>query len=142
MPLLVSRTTPVDVSRLDPSRQEFIGPVPELLEHVRAVLNRLGTFSGKGRRASGRKVSDAAAKGTLEHVVEVLRSILETDFATNQKEAAKEGWQFDYLVECDESGKSVEILTRIYSPARPGAILYGRVVERDGANSYLLWSDD
>lgn len=132
----------MDASRLDQRRQEFIGPVPELLEHLRAVLNRLEICPGKRRRASGRKVSDAAAIGTLEDVVDVLRSILESDFATNEKEAAKEGWQFDYLVEYDEGGKSVEVLTRIYSPARPGAILYGRVVERDGADSYLLWSDD
>jgi hypothetical protein len=92
-------------------------------------------------KASKRKPKDAVARGGLALILKKTEVDLESDYAENLAESGNAHYKFDYVVAGDSTDPSqLEILTRLYSPEKPGNMFYRRMVRRTGDDEYFLWT--
>lgn len=89
-----------------------------------------------------RSAKNATFHGSLDGLVSELSSNLEADYSSNTSEKDVP-WKFDYVVCHDKRYvDAVQILTRLYNPAKPGNIFYGRLIKRIDRDRFLMWIDD
>lgn len=83
--------------------------------------------------------------GTLDELMTRLEDILIEDYAENLVAEQGAPWRFDYVAAADGAHPGrIAILTRLAcrrAPERGPVGLYGRTVQRVGANEYWLWDE-
>jgi hypothetical protein len=124
----------------------FREPSDEMLDGVRRILRALPVCNPPRFKKPYTR-DRLTVRGDLNRVMAVLKEVLLQDFRENEQECAEWNGGFDYVVvPSDLLHDAVHIKTRLYSKdpehRSQGDILYGRVVERVGADDFILWVDD
>jgi hypothetical protein len=119
----------------------FRKPDTEAMARIGATLAGLETYTeGPDSLEKGRKPD---ATGSPEEVVAVLGEVLDADYRKGLLETENAPWTFEYVVQRDERDpRCLEILTRLYHPARAGSIFFGRRVRRIAPSEFAVWIDD
>jgi hypothetical protein len=122
---------------------EFDRPDEKALRRLRNCLET-ATIVPPGRRPPHELAASASCvAGTLDNVMSRLKGRLEADSRENEAERADWSGDFGYWVlEREAEPGDILIMTRLWCPAKPGTISYGRVVRRVGQEDYVLWVEE
>ena len=128
------------VERNDTPLLVFCNPTEKVSPELASILSTLPVSRLTESPGASHRKENIHTEGNLAEVLAVLMDVLQRDYTVNKAE-----WngEFEYRVyRSNHWPGSIEVLTRLFSTAKPGSVSYGRVIRRTSPCQYLMWVDD
>lgn len=119
----------------------FEEPTELIVAELRRIASQLDAVPWRQKEPQSRQPRDAACEGSLNEVLAVLSTVLQSDY-TMQHNDDQRTWSWHYEVTDDPVDRGLDVNTVLSTEGLPGGTKYGRHIRRLSLTHYVLWCDD